>query len=175
MLGPLPHVAHASSPRAPSRRDAMTRVAARSVATRARGVVRSVRSARSARATRARAMNEEGSLMAVIGDEDTVTGFLLAGVGHIDERQRANYLIVGERTTESEIADAFKAFTTQRDDIAVVLITQVVADRIRFLVEAHARAIPSVLEIPDKENPYRPEADSVLARVSHLLGGEGGA
>jgi V-type H+-transporting ATPase subunit F len=106
-------------------------------------------------------MNEEGSLMAVIGDEDTVTGFLLAGVGHIDERQRANYLIVGERTTESEIADAFKAFTTQRDDIAVVLITQVVADRIRFLVEAHARAIPSVLEIP--------------ARVSHLLGGEGGA
>ena len=120
-------------------------------------------------------MNEEGSLMAVIGDEDTVTGFLLAGVGHIDERQRANDLIVGERTTESEIADAFKAFTTQRDDIAVVLITQVVADRIRFLVEAHARAIPSVLEIPDKENPYRPEADSVLARVSHLLGGEGGA
>jgi len=158
----------------------MARVAARSVATRARGVdsfrFDSVRSARSRRRdSRARAMNEEGSLMAVIGDEDTVTGFLLAGVGHIDERQRANYLIVGERTTESEIADAFKAFTTQRDDIAVVLITQVVADRIRFLVEAHARAIPSVLEIPDKENPYRPEADSVLARVSHLLGGEGGA
>ena len=119
-------------------------------------------------------MNEEGSLMAVIGDEDTVTGFLLAGVGNIDVRRNSNFLIVDAKTTKKTIEDAFKSMTS-REDIAVVLITQVVADRIRFLVEAHARAIPSVLEIPDKENPYRPEADSVLARVSHLLGGEGGA
>ena len=118
-------------------------------------------------------MNEDGDLVAVIGDEDTVTGFLLAGVGHVDERQRLNYLVVGERTTDDEIADAFKAFTATREDVAVVLITQVIADRILHLVDAHSRAIPSVLEIPDKENPYRQESDSVLSRVRHLLGGDG--
>ncbi|OUS49462.1 putative vacuolar ATP synthase subunit F [Ostreococcus tauri] len=126
-----------------------------------------------ARRRGARVMNEDGDLVAVIGDEDTVTGFLLAGVGHVDERQRLNYLVVGERTTDDEIADAFKAFTATREDVAVVLITQVIADRIRHLVDAHSRAIPSVLEIPDKENPYRPESDSVLSRVRHLLGGDG--
>ena len=119
-------------------------------------------------------MNEEGSLVAVIGDEDTVAGFLLAGVGHVDERQRANYLVVGDKTTEQEIAETFRAYTTQREDVAVVLITQVIADKIRYLVDAHTAAIPSVLEIPDKENPYKPENDSVLSRVSHLLGGGGG-
>ena len=117
-------------------------------------------------------MNEEGSLIAVIGDEDTVTGFLLAGVGHVDERQRTNYFIVGEKTTESEIADAFKAYTQEREDVAVVLVTQVVADRIRYMVNAHSAAIPSVLEIPDKENPYDASKDGVLSRVQHLLGGE---
>ena len=119
-------------------------------------------------------MSDDGALIAVIGDEDTVTGFLLAGVGHVDERRRTNYLVVGERTTESEIADAFVAFTREREDVGVVLITQVVADRIRSLVDGHERAVPSVLEIPDKEHPYRPEADGVLARARHLLGGEDG-
>ena len=32
----------------------------------------------------------KGALMAVIGDEDTVTGFLLAGVGNIDLRRKTN-------------------------------------------------------------------------------------
>ena len=95
-------------------------------------------------------------------------------MGHVDERQRVNYLVVSERTTESEIADAFTAFTREREDVGVVLIAQVVADRIRYLVDAHERAVPSVLEIPDKEHPYRPEADSVLSRARHLLGGEDG-
>jgi V-type H+-transporting ATPase subunit F len=156
---------------------------------------------------------DDGSLIAVIADEDTVTGFLLAGVGHVDERQRSNYVIVSDKTSKGEIAEAFKDFTT-REDIAVVLITQVVrrdgweicvrarvfdgvvcarsswkareaktdpgarastsqvADRVRYLLDAHTAAIPSVLEIPDKENPYDPSKDSVLSRVQHLLGGE---
>ena len=42
----------------------------------------------------------------------------------------------------------------------------------RYLVNEHRAAIPSVLEIPDKENPYDPSKDSVLIRVQHLLGGE---
>jgi hypothetical protein len=34
------------------------------------------------------------ALIAIIADEDTVTGFLLAGVGNVDLRKKTNYLIV---------------------------------------------------------------------------------
>lgn len=37
---------------------------------------------------------QQGQLIGVIGDEDTVTGFLLAGVGHVDVRRKSNFLIV---------------------------------------------------------------------------------
>ena len=63
----------------------------------------------------------EGSLIGVIGDEDTVTGFLLAGVGNVDVRRNTNFLVVDGKTTKKAIEDAFKDFTT-REDIAVVLI-----------------------------------------------------
>ena len=38
----------------------------------------------------------EGSYLAVMGDEDTITGFLLAGVGNVDLRKKTNFLIVNE-------------------------------------------------------------------------------
>jgi len=37
--------------------------------------------------------DEDGKLVGVIGDEDTVTGFLLAGVGH-RTMEGANFLVV---------------------------------------------------------------------------------
>ncbi len=43
------------------------------------------------------AMSSEGALIAVIADEDTITGFLLAGVGHVDLRKNTNYLVVDSR------------------------------------------------------------------------------
>ena len=38
----------------------------------------------------------DGSYLAVMGDEDTITGFLLAGVGNVDLRKKSNFLIVNE-------------------------------------------------------------------------------
>uniref|UniRef100_A0A803LFJ5 V-type proton ATPase subunit F n=1 Tax=Chenopodium quinoa TaxID=63459 RepID=A0A803LFJ5_CHEQI len=38
--------------------------------------------------------NKNSALIAVIADEDTITGFLLAGVGNVDIRRKTNYLIV---------------------------------------------------------------------------------
>ena len=37
------------------------------------------------------AASSEGSLLAVIGDEDLVTGFLLAGVGNLDSRRKSTF------------------------------------------------------------------------------------
>jgi V-type H+-transporting ATPase subunit F len=155
-------------------------------------------------------------------NQDTVTGFLLAGVGHVDLRRHSNFLIVNDsaflfrswatkeraektqralfprprtlpfsltahttptttkhsRTTTTEtpagrIEAAFREFTA-RPDIAVVLVTQAVAEEIRPAIAAHAAAVPAILEIPSKDTPYNPAKDGVLARVRHLLGGEGG-
>ncbi|GJT00865.1 V-type proton ATPase subunit F [Tanacetum coccineum] len=110
-------------------------------------------------------------LIAMIADEDTVTGFLLAGVGNVDLRRKTNYLIVDSKTTVKQIEDSFKEFTT-RDDIAIVLISQYIANMIRFLVDSYNKPVPAILEIPSKDHPYDPAHDSVLSRVKYLFNTE---
>lgn len=84
--------------------------------------------------------------------QDTVTGFLLAGVGNVDLRRKSNFLVVTEseylaamliqmplasltesradaETSVKTIEDAFKEFTN-REDIAIIMINQYV----RFLL-----------------------------------------
>lgn len=112
---------------------------------------------------------EEGSLIALIGDEDTVTGFLLAGAGHKDFRQNSNFLIVDSKTTTKEIETTFLNFS-QRDDVAIIVIAQNVANEIRHLIERYDKAIPAILEIPAKDQPYDPTKDTMLTRVKTLLG-----
>lgn len=108
------------------------------------------------------------SLIAIIGDEDTVTGFLLAGVGNVDLRRKTNYLIVDNKTTVKTIEETFKEFTA-REDVAIVLISQYIASMIRFVVDSYNKPLPAILEIPSKEHPYDPSQDSILARVKHMF------
>lgn len=74
----------------------------------------------------AAAATSHGSLIAVIGDEDTVTGMLLAGVGNVDARRTANFLVVDSKTTTGQIEEAFHRFT-RRSDVAMLLINQYIA------------------------------------------------
>jgi V-type H+-transporting ATPase subunit F len=155
----------------------------------------------------------EGSLIAMIVDQDTATGLLLTGVGHSDLRKRTNFLIVDDselccshtnaggslsrrlalgfwlppacrtyfrrqsgkvllfaaETTQSRIEDAFREFTT-REDVAVLLINQVIASSIRHLLDAYTKPVPAILEIPSKDSPYDPSQDSVLQRVRFMFG-----
>ncbi|XP_020244898.1 V-type proton ATPase subunit F-like isoform X2 [Asparagus officinalis] len=104
-------------------------------------------------------------------DKDTITGFLLAGVGNVDLRRKTNYLIVDSKTAMKTIEDAFREFTS-KDDIAIVLISQYVANMIRFLVDSYNKPIPAILEIPSKNHPYDPAHDSVLSRVKYLFSAE---
>jgi len=98
-----------------------------------------------------------------------VTGFLLAGVGHKDFRQNTNYLIVDSKTTTKEIESTFLSFS-QRTDVAIIIIAQNVANEIRHLIERYDKAIPAILEIPAKDQPYDPSQDTMLTRVKTLLG-----
>ncbi|OAL48123.1 vacuolar ATP synthase [Pyrenochaeta sp. DS3sAY3a] len=115
---------------------------------------------------------KDRQFLAVIGDEDTVTGMLLAGVGHVTQPpdNQKNFLVVDAKTENSAIEAAFDRFTTERKDIAILLINQHIAERIRHRVESYTAAFPSLLEIPSKDHPYDPEKDSVLKRVRRLFG-----
>jgi len=112
---------------------------------------------------------KDRNLIAVIGDEDSITGLLLAGVGHIDEHQKKNFLVVDAKTQVSTIEGAFQEFT-QRHDIAILLINQHIAEKIRPTVDKYTQAFPALLEIPSKDHPYDPSKDSVLKRVQKLFG-----
>ncbi|KAK9446762.1 ATPase, V1 complex, subunit F [Limtongia smithiae] len=110
------------------------------------------------------------SFIAVIGDEDTVTGLLLAGIGHLTDDKQKNFMVVDNKSSVEDIEAAFDDFTAGRKDIAVLLINQHIAEKIRYKLDGYTNAFPAVLEIPSKDHPYDPEKDSVLRRVRRLFG-----
>jgi len=112
---------------------------------------------------------ETGYYVAVIGDEDTVTGFLLTGIGQMEQDGTTNFLIVRTKTTQEDIERAFAEFSG-RDDVAILLINQHIANGVRHLIEKFDRPLPAILEIPSKDHPYVPEDDTIFKRVSALLG-----
>ena len=114
------------------------------------------------------AARTKGQLIGVIGDEDTVTGFMLAGVGHRDARG-SNFLVVTKNTKVDQIEETFRSLTS-RPDAAIVLINQHVAENIRHLLDDYDKLVPTVLEIPSKEHPYDPSKDFIMKRVNHMLG-----
>lgn len=117
-------------------------------------------------------MTDRRTLISTIADEDTNTGLLLAGVGQTTpETQEKNFFVYREgKTTKEEVKQAFDKFTKDRDDIAILLINQHVAELIRSDIDGFTAAFPAVLEIPSKDHPYDPEKDSVLKRVKRLYG-----
>lgn len=111
-------------------------------------------------------------VVGVIADADLVTGLLLAGIGTSGPgTASANYFCVDTRTSAPAIETAFRDLTARRD-IAVLLITQPVADRIRHLIDDYSLILPSLLEIPGKDAPYDPDRDSLLKRISRLCSTE---
>eukprot|EP01105_Mastigella_eilhardi_P006222 TRINITY_DN17821_c0_g1_i1.p2 TRINITY_DN17821_c0_g1~~TRINITY_DN17821_c0_g1_i1.p2 ORF type:complete len:132 (-),score=42.78 TRINITY_DN17821_c0_g1_i1:23-391(-) len=111
------------------------------------------------------------SNIAIIGDEDTVTGFLLTGIGDIDIKRTANFLVVDAKTSPQKIEETFKHFTS-RPDISIVLITQQAANEIRILLDEYEKLVPTVLEIPSKDHPYNPAQDSIMSRLKRMTSQE---
>eukprot|EP00760_Papus_ankaliazontas_P006062 PhM_4_TR12873/c0_g1_i1/m.77282/K02151/ATPeV1F, ATP6S14; V-type H+-transporting ATPase subunit F len=115
----------------------------------------------------------EERLLGLIGDQDTVTGFLLAGIGDNNttntQNHGNNYVIVNKDTPQADIVAAFKKLTS-RNDIAVVMINQHIAEDIRYLIDEYNQTLPAVLEIPSKEIPYDLTKDPVLVKINRALG-----
>merc|ERR1711868_8435 len=113
-----------------------------------------------------------GKLMSIIAEEDTVTGFLLGGIGQLDKERNSNFLICDAKTEQAQIEESLRTFLG-RSDIGIVLITQDYAEQVRHVIDSHTAPIPTILEIPSKEKPYDPEKDSLLKRAKDMFGGEG--
>jgi len=109
-----------------------------------------------------------GKLIAVIGDEDTCVGFLLGGIGEINKHRQPNFMVVDKHTSVSEIEETFKKFL-RRDDIDIILISQNIAEMIRYVIDTHSSPVPAVLEIPSKDHPYDPAKDSILRRARGMF------
>lgn len=110
----------------------------------------------------------KGKLIAVIGDEDTCVGFLLGGIGEINKNRHPNFMVVDKTTSVSEIEETFKGFL-RRDDIDIILISQNIAEMIRYVIDTHSSPVPAVLEIPSKDHPYDPAKDSILRRARGMF------
>jgi V-type H+-transporting ATPase subunit F len=109
----------------------------------------------------------KGKLIAIIGDENTCTGMLLAGVGETN-KGKSNFFVVDNETPKSAIEDCFNRYV-EDDNIAVVVINQNVADEIRHLLDANVRPTPAIVEIPSKDKPYDPTNDSILQRAMKMF------
>jgi len=112
---------------------------------------------------------QNNALVAIIADEETVTGYLLAGIGNIDNKRNSNFLVVDNKTSKSAIEESFKKFTN-RADIAVVIISQHIADVIRPLIDNFVQSVPSLLEVPSKDHKYDPERDLMMVRIKRMFG-----
>lgn len=107
--------------------------------------------------------------IAIIGDEETVTGFLLAGIGERNENSKNFFIITKEE--KFQIEEMFQSLV-ERGDIGIILICQHIADIIREAIEAHSEIVPTVLEIPSKIYPYQIEKDSLIMRAMIQLYGQ---
>uniref|UniRef100_A0A6B2LRL0 V-type proton ATPase subunit F n=1 Tax=Arcella intermedia TaxID=1963864 RepID=A0A6B2LRL0_9EUKA len=110
-------------------------------------------------------------MIGIIGDEDTVTGFLLAGIGDVNRQRGENFLVVERETKQATIEEFFKKLTA-RPDISVVLITQEIANTIRQTLDEYEQLLPTILEIPSPSQPYSSEKDSMMVRINKMLGAQ---
>lgn len=78
----------------------------------------------------------------------------MAGIGDVNKKGDKNFFIVDNKTPTADIEEAFHNFTRERDDIAIVLINQHIAEKIRPVVDKYMQAFPALLEIPSKDHPY---------------------
>mmetsp|Transcript_31400 Transcript_31400/g.73286 ORF Transcript_31400/g.73286 Transcript_31400/m.73286 type:complete len:134 (+) Transcript_31400:116-517(+) len=109
--------------------------------------------------------------VAIIGEEDIVTGMVLAGMGAVDGQNKTNFFVVKAKTHPKQIEEKFLEMTA-RDDVAMLLLTQSCAELIRPAVDAYStsgKVIPTILEIPSKDQPYNPKQDPIMQRVALFM------
>ncbi|KAJ8952039.1 hypothetical protein NQ317_018774 [Molorchus minor] len=110
-------------------------------------------------------------LISIIGDEDTCVGYLLGGIGEVDDEEQPNYFIVDQNTKDLDVELAIKRFV-RRGDIGIILITKDAAEKVPNMLHAfeYNKALPMVIKIPGKNGPYDVNVDQYLRKLKEING-----
>lgn len=101
------------------------------------------------------------SSVAVIGDNDTVSGFRLGGVKQAIVVNNAEEAIV-----------AFDKFLD--DEISIIIITQQMANDIKGHINKRigSEVLPMIIEIPDKDGSSKGSSDQINDLIKRVIGVE---
>lgn len=118
---------------------------------------------------------ERTQLIGLIGDQDSVIGFLLGGIGEktmkpslVLQESETNVFVVHKETTSEEIEESLRTML-RRTDIGVIMITRLVADRMRQILANRDQVYPIVLEIPSPLDPFVMEDNEESKQCNKLL------
>lgn len=93
----------------------------------------------------------ERTKIGVIGDDETLSGFMIAGVR--SSLEDPVLISVSSHTSDQDLKSWFIKLT-HRADIAILFICDFVADKIRDDLNKYKQLLPSILEIGSK-NIYK--------------------
>jgi V/A-type H+-transporting ATPase subunit F len=101
------------------------------------------------------------SNIAVMADEDTVTGFRLGGITE-------GYPVKNMEEAEKVLEDLIKR------DFSVIITTEKIGIEFRDTINrlTNERALPMVIEIPDKSGSIKRETDPMSELIKRVIGVE---
>lgn len=101
------------------------------------------------------------SKIAIIADQDTVTGFMLGGVKE------------GYPVEDSEQAGKFLEELVAKD-YSIIITTEKIGDELRDTIDTltSERALPMIIEIPDKTGSIERETDPLRELIKRVIGVE---
>jgi V/A-type H+-transporting ATPase subunit F len=111
-------------------------------------------------------MVEATKSLAVVGDEDTVIGFGLAGI--------KNLIIVKKDTDKLEIINSIKGLI-KTPDLGFIIITQQIAESVRAELERMKQEkslYPILIELPDKRGELPERVDPIRLLIKRAIGME---
>ncbi len=101
------------------------------------------------------------SQIAVMADQDTVTGFRLGGV-------KKGYPVQNMEEADKTLRKLVKK------DFSIIIITEKIGDELRSTIDkfTKASALPMIIEIPDKTGSIRRESDPMSELIKRVIGVE---
>ena len=101
------------------------------------------------------------SKIAIIADQDTVTGFMLGGV-------KEGYPVEDTEEAGKTLEDLV------RKDYSIIITTEKIGDELREKIDnlTSERALPMIIEIPDKTGSIERETDPLRELIKRVIGVE---
>jgi V/A-type H+-transporting ATPase subunit F len=101
------------------------------------------------------------SKIAIMADQDTVTGFMLGGI-------KEGYTINNKEEAEQKLQELVKK------EFSIIITTEKIGTEIRSTIDkvTGERALPMIIEVPDKEGAMEREADPLRELIKRVIGVE---